>query len=277
MPNKVLAVIEDLFFTVKINESAKHAGLAAEFVKSEIDAIDRAKLQPSVIVIDLNCTAIDPLRLIGELKSDPEYLVRHRPAGLRVVIAGRTGSRRLRRRVAGHGAGAVGIFAKHAADFQEVFRHVVSCGYEDVHRCHSRGADRRLWGRGARAPCRWFARRECGRVAGKSSRSHCGRARIFVEAIPSLTVRFLFHRDGNPILACHIPDRHDYGVWRRMGRRFTCMTPFTPTQGPSLHIGDCRRYSRRSSRSGPAAFLSAGTWSGCSILCAALYRAASGR
>ena len=72
MQKKVLAVIEDLFFTVKINEAAKHAGLSAEFVKSEIDAVDRAKLQPSVIVIDLNCAAIDPIRLIGELKSLPE-------------------------------------------------------------------------------------------------------------------------------------------------------------------------------------------------------------
>jgi CheY-like chemotaxis protein len=72
MPKKVLAVIEDLFFTVKINEAAKHAGLTAEFVKSEIDAVLRAKLQPAVIVIDLNCASIDPLRLIAELKSTPE-------------------------------------------------------------------------------------------------------------------------------------------------------------------------------------------------------------
>ena len=72
MQKKVLAVIEDLFFTVKINEAAKHAGLTAEFVKSEIDALERAKLQPSVIVIDLNCASVDPLRLIGELKSSPE-------------------------------------------------------------------------------------------------------------------------------------------------------------------------------------------------------------
>ena len=72
MPKKVLAVIEDLFFTVKINEAAKHAGLAVEFVKSEIDALERARLQPSVIVIDLNCASIDPVRLIGELKSIPE-------------------------------------------------------------------------------------------------------------------------------------------------------------------------------------------------------------
>ncbi|MGA3205357.1 MAG: response regulator [Bryobacteraceae bacterium] len=72
MPKKVLAVIEDLFFTVKINEAAKHAGLAAEFVKSEIDAIDRAKAGPAVIVIDLNCAAVDPLHLIAELKASPE-------------------------------------------------------------------------------------------------------------------------------------------------------------------------------------------------------------
>lgn len=72
MPKNVLAVIEDLFFTVKINESAKHAGLPVEFVRSEIDALERAKFQPSVIVIDLNCASIDPVRLIGQLKASPE-------------------------------------------------------------------------------------------------------------------------------------------------------------------------------------------------------------
>ena len=79
MPKKVLAVIEDLFFTVKINEAAKHTGLAAEFVKSEIDALERAKLQPAVIVIDLNCVSVDVLHLIGELKSTAEV------AGINVV------------------------------------------------------------------------------------------------------------------------------------------------------------------------------------------------
>jgi hypothetical protein len=38
-PKKVLAVLEDLFFTVKINESAKRAGLSITFVKSEHDAL----------------------------------------------------------------------------------------------------------------------------------------------------------------------------------------------------------------------------------------------
>jgi len=67
----VLAVLEDLFFTVKINESAKRAGMPVEFVKSETDALDRARRGPAVMIIDLNCRSIDPLQLIRALKADP--------------------------------------------------------------------------------------------------------------------------------------------------------------------------------------------------------------
>ena len=68
----VLAVLEDLFFTVKINEAAKRAGLAVEFLKSEIDVLLRAKTQPSLIIIDLNFQGIDALKLVGELKAGEE-------------------------------------------------------------------------------------------------------------------------------------------------------------------------------------------------------------
>ncbi len=71
-PKKILAVLEDLFFTVKINESAKRAGLSIEFVKSEQDALERARHGPALIIVDLNCSAIDPLRLIAALKSAGE-------------------------------------------------------------------------------------------------------------------------------------------------------------------------------------------------------------
>ncbi len=70
-PKKVLAVLEDLFFTVKINESAKHAGVAVEFLKSETDALTRAQeASPALIILDLNCAAVDPVGLIGKLKAD---------------------------------------------------------------------------------------------------------------------------------------------------------------------------------------------------------------
>lgn len=70
---KVVAVLEDLFFTVKINEAAKRAGLPIVFVKSERDALDQAAEGPAVILVDLNCTCLDPLQLIRSLKNGPEF------------------------------------------------------------------------------------------------------------------------------------------------------------------------------------------------------------
>ena len=39
---------------------------------AELDALEGAKMQPAAIVIDLNCAAIDPLRLIAALKGSEE-------------------------------------------------------------------------------------------------------------------------------------------------------------------------------------------------------------
>lgn len=69
---RVLAVMEDLFFMVKINESAKRAGFAVEFVKTEIDARAYAQKGPALIIIDLNYRGIDPIKLIAELKASEE-------------------------------------------------------------------------------------------------------------------------------------------------------------------------------------------------------------
>ena len=69
---KILAVLEDLFFTVKINESAKHAGLPIQFVKSETDVMANAKTGPALIILDLNFQGIEPLKLISRLKSDED-------------------------------------------------------------------------------------------------------------------------------------------------------------------------------------------------------------
>ena len=67
---KVLAALDDLFFTVKINEAAKRAGVAIQFLKSATDVLEQAKSNPSLIILDLNCQAIDGLKLIGELKAN---------------------------------------------------------------------------------------------------------------------------------------------------------------------------------------------------------------
>jgi CheY-like chemotaxis protein len=68
---KVLAVVEDLFFTVKINEAAKRAGLSVAVVKSERDALDQAAERPALIILDLNFAGIEPVALIRKIKGDP--------------------------------------------------------------------------------------------------------------------------------------------------------------------------------------------------------------
>ena len=67
---KILAVLDDLFFTVKIDEAAKRAGVPVEFVKSAKDALDQARAHPRMIILDLNCAGLDPLKLIEDLKSN---------------------------------------------------------------------------------------------------------------------------------------------------------------------------------------------------------------
>jgi PleD family two-component response regulator len=67
-PKKVLAVVSDLFFSVKITDAAKRAGLACEFVKDRADVLEKAKSKPSLIIFDLNFDAVEPLELIANLK-----------------------------------------------------------------------------------------------------------------------------------------------------------------------------------------------------------------
>jgi PleD family two-component response regulator len=68
---KILAVVDDLLFTVKINDAAKRAGLNVEFVKSEKDVIEKVNQErPLLIILDLNNTSVEPLGLISKLKGD---------------------------------------------------------------------------------------------------------------------------------------------------------------------------------------------------------------
>jgi len=71
-PKRVLAVVADLFFSVKLADAAKRAGLALEFVKESKEVLAKAKQRPSLIVFDLNFDAAQPLKLIAKLKGDSE-------------------------------------------------------------------------------------------------------------------------------------------------------------------------------------------------------------
>jgi PleD family two-component response regulator len=69
---RVLAVLSDLFFSVKLSEAAKRNGLAIEFVKDAGEVLEKAKSRPTVIVFDLNFESVEPLKLISQLKGSPE-------------------------------------------------------------------------------------------------------------------------------------------------------------------------------------------------------------
>jgi CheY-like chemotaxis protein len=68
---RILAVVNDLFFSVKLTEAAKRSGLALEFVKEGNLVLEKAGEKPSLIIFDLNFDAVQPLQLISELKSKP--------------------------------------------------------------------------------------------------------------------------------------------------------------------------------------------------------------
>jgi CheY-like chemotaxis protein len=68
---KVLAVMSDLFFSAKINDAAKKLGMTVVFVKDNAVALEQMKLNPALVIFDLNCTSADPLELIKATKENP--------------------------------------------------------------------------------------------------------------------------------------------------------------------------------------------------------------
>jgi PleD family two-component response regulator len=69
---KILAVVDDLLFTVKINDAAKRIGLDVEFLKSEKDVLDKAMEKPMLVILDLNANSMNPVHMIEKLKGNAE-------------------------------------------------------------------------------------------------------------------------------------------------------------------------------------------------------------
>jgi PleD family two-component response regulator len=71
-PRRIMAVVTDLFFSVKLTDAAKRAGLSLEFVKDSNEILEKAKTLPSLIIFDLNFEAVNPVKLITKLKESSE-------------------------------------------------------------------------------------------------------------------------------------------------------------------------------------------------------------
>ena len=64
----MLAVVSDIFFSAKINEAAKRAGVTLQYVTTEKDLLEKATADPALIIFDLNFEAVRPIELIRKLK-----------------------------------------------------------------------------------------------------------------------------------------------------------------------------------------------------------------
>jgi ActR/RegA family two-component response regulator len=69
---KILALVSDLLFTVKITDAAKRNGMQVDYVKTAEDFLAKAKELPKLAIVDLNIHTADPIQAIEALKSDAE-------------------------------------------------------------------------------------------------------------------------------------------------------------------------------------------------------------
>jgi CheY-like chemotaxis protein len=71
--SRIFAFVDDMFFSAKIQETARKLNVKVEFCKAEKDLLERLKQNgeetPSLIIFDLNNANAKPLTLIPKLKS----------------------------------------------------------------------------------------------------------------------------------------------------------------------------------------------------------------
>ena len=71
MNRRVLAAVPDLFFASKLRGTAQALNVTIEFSRTGQALFDAAKLEvPSLIILDLQDTRLDPFALAARLKSD---------------------------------------------------------------------------------------------------------------------------------------------------------------------------------------------------------------
>ncbi|MBM3762963.1 MAG: response regulator transcription factor [Acidobacteria bacterium] len=69
---KVLAVVDDLMFAVKIDAAARQSGVTVEYAKTQAEALEKGRSNPSLVLLDLNHNKIEILKLIKAFKKDDD-------------------------------------------------------------------------------------------------------------------------------------------------------------------------------------------------------------
>lgn len=70
----ILALVNDLFFTVKIDDTAKHLGLPISFADSASTFFERLKSsQPGLVIADLTMGGVDMAALLEPFSAEAQY------------------------------------------------------------------------------------------------------------------------------------------------------------------------------------------------------------
>jgi len=70
----VLAVVDDLLFASKLRAAAGHAGQSITFARKREDVMPALrKERPDIVIFDLDRDQLDPIGLIRDIRSNPEW------------------------------------------------------------------------------------------------------------------------------------------------------------------------------------------------------------
>ena len=71
MNRRVIAAVSDMLFASKIRGTAEHLNVTVDFARTEEGLFDYAKAEmPSLVILDLHDTRLDPFALAARLKAD---------------------------------------------------------------------------------------------------------------------------------------------------------------------------------------------------------------
>jgi PleD family two-component response regulator len=73
MNRRVIAAVSDMLFASKIRGTAEHLNVSVDFARTEAGVFDYAKTEvPSLFILDLHDTRLDPFALAARLKADEQ-------------------------------------------------------------------------------------------------------------------------------------------------------------------------------------------------------------
>lgn len=73
MNRRIIAAVSDMIFASKIRGTGEQTNVTVEFARSDDALFDAAKREvPSLIILDLHATQLDPFALAARLKADEQ-------------------------------------------------------------------------------------------------------------------------------------------------------------------------------------------------------------